>query len=160
MSATTAAPTTTAAPPVATPGSRVRQGALAGLAGGVVFGLLMAGMGTLPLVGLLIGVDDALVGFVVHLVISALAGALFGALSGRLPDAVVPVYGLSLLYGAAWWVVGALVLMPLWLSVTADPAMSGMVLVVGDAQWVSLFGHVFFGLTTGGTLLALRGHAG
>ncbi|MGM1062895.1 hypothetical protein [Saccharothrix sp. Mg75] len=159
MPATTAAPTTTAAPPGAAPASRVRHGALAGLAGGLVFGLLMAGLGTLPLVGLLVGVDNAVVGLAVHLVVSAVAGALFGVLSGKLPDAVVPVYALSLLYGVAWWVVGALLVMPLWLGVTADPAMRDLVFVVGDAQWVSLFGHVFFGLSTGATLLVLRGHA-
>ncbi|MCE6998172.1 hypothetical protein LZG04_25730 [Saccharothrix sp. S26] len=55
---------------------------------------------------------------------------------------------------------GALIIMPLRLSVTADPMMSEMVFVVGGAQWVSLFGHVVgFGLTTGAVLLMLRGHA-
>ncbi|WP_246019000.1 hypothetical protein [Saccharothrix australiensis] len=132
---------------------------LAGLAGGVVFGLLMAGVGALPLVGSLIGVDDAIVGFLVHLVISAVAGALFGLLSGRIADQVVPVYAVSALYGVVWWLLGALVIMPLWLSVTVDPGMTSLVFVVGDNQWVSLFGHVFFGLTTGATLLVLRGNA-
>ncbi|AXX31427.1 hypothetical protein KCV87_35440 [Actinosynnema pretiosum subsp. pretiosum] len=139
--------------------STPRDGVLSGLAGGLVFGLLMAGMGALPMVGMLIAVDNALVGFVLHMAISAAAGAGFGALAQRLPDQVVPLYAAGVLYGVLWWAAGALLIMPLWLSATADPAMADLVLVVGDAQWVSLFGHVFFGLATAATLLALRGHA-
>lgn len=154
MSATIAAPTTTRSD------SPLRNGALAGLAGGFVFGLLMAGMGTLPMVGMLIGVENAVVGFIVHLVISAIAGAGFGALTRNFGTNVPPVYALSMIYGAVLWVLGALIIMPLWLSVTADPMMSDMVFVVGGAQWVSLFGHVVgFGMTTGAVLLALRGQA-
>ncbi|MFI9011032.1 hypothetical protein ACIGNX_27740 [Actinosynnema sp. NPDC053489] len=153
MTATIAAPTTTRSD------SPIRNGALAGLAGGLVFGLLMAGVGMLPMVGMLIGVENAVVGFIVHLVISAIAGAGLGLLTRNL-KAVPPVYAMSLMYGAALWVLGALIIMPLWLSVTADPMMSDMVFVVGGAQWVSLFGHVVgYGLTTGAVLLVLRGHA-
>ena len=153
MSATIAVPTTTRSE------SPIRNGALAGLAGGFVFGLLMAGMGSLPMVAMLIGVENAVVGFIVHMVISAIAGAGFGALTRKL-GAVPPVYAASMVYGAVLWALGALIIMPLWLSVTADPMMSDMVLVVGNAQWVSLFGHVVgFGMTTGAVLLALRGHA-
>ncbi|MFI9817712.1 hypothetical protein [Saccharothrix variisporea] len=153
MTATIAAPTT------ARSDSPVRIGVFAGLAGGVVFGLLMAGVGMLPTVGMLIGVDNAFVGFLVHLVVSAIAGGLFGLISRKVADKMVPVYAMSALYGVVWWLLGALIVMPLWLSVTADSAMSDMVFVVGNAQWVSLFGHVFFGWVTGATLLALRGHA-
>ncbi|WP_440902018.1 hypothetical protein [Actinosynnema sp.] len=143
----------------ATSRSSLRDGVLSGLAGGLVLGLLMAGVGTLPVVGMLIAVDSALVGFAVHMAISAAAGAGFGALARRLPDQVVPLCAAGVLYGVLWWAAGALLVMPLWLSATADPAMADLVLVVGDAQWVSLFGHVFFGLATAATLLALRGHA-
>ncbi|MFJ6676063.1 hypothetical protein ACIQMJ_33600 [Actinosynnema sp. NPDC091369] len=57
MSATIAVPMTTRSQ------SPVRTGALAGLAGGLVFGLLMAGVGMLPVVGMLIGIENAVVGF-------------------------------------------------------------------------------------------------
>ncbi|CAL9472057.1 hypothetical protein SUDANB95_02843 [Actinosynnema sp. ALI-1.44] len=151
--------TTLAAPTTARSDSPVRNGALAGLAGGAVFGLLMAGADMLPMVGLLIGVDNAIVGFLVHMVISAVVGGLFGLLSRGFADNIFRIYLLGMLYGVAWWVVGALIIMPLWLSVTADSAMSDMVFVVGNTQWLSLFGHVFFGLVTGMSLHALRGHA-
>ncbi|NUT48630.1 MAG: hypothetical protein HOV94_15180 [Saccharothrix sp.] len=148
-----AAPTTTRVD------SPVRNGVLAGLAGGLVFGFLMAGVGMLPMISMLIGVENAFVGFLVHMVISGILGGLFGLLTRKMGD-VPPVYMASLIYGAAWWVLGALIIMPLWLSVTADPMMSDMVFVVGGPQWVSLFGHVVgYGLTTSATLLALRGFA-
>ncbi|MCC8243319.1 hypothetical protein [Saccharothrix luteola] len=153
MSATIAASTTTRSE------SPIRNGALAGLAGGLVFGLLMAGIKFLPMVGMLIGVENAFVGFIVHMVISAIFGAVFGFLT-RNVGMIPPVYIASMLFGAVLWVIGALVIMPLWLSVTADPMMSEMVFMVGDGQWVSLFGHVVgYGLPMGAVLLALRGHA-
>ncbi|MGH3449311.1 MAG: hypothetical protein ACRDQW_01005, partial [Haloechinothrix sp.] len=51
--------------------ARAVNGAIAGVAGGIVFGMLMAMMGMLPMVGMLIGVDNAIVGFLVHLANSA-----------------------------------------------------------------------------------------
>ena len=47
-------------------------GAIGGLVGGVPFGILM------PMIGMLIRVENATVGWVVHLVISAVVGALYG----------------------------------------------------------------------------------
>jgi hypothetical protein len=47
---------------------------------------------------------------------------------------------LGLLYGVAWWVVGALWIMPVWLG------MDAMVFEVGANQWWSLAGHLIYGL--------------
>jgi uncharacterized membrane protein YagU involved in acid resistance len=152
VSATIAAPTSTGSD------SRIRQGMLAGLAAGAVFGLLMAGVGMLPMVGMMVGIDNAFVGFLVHMMISAFAGALFAVLTAKFADNIVPMYGLGMIYGVVWWLVGALIIMPLWLSVTADPMMSDMVFVVGNMQWVSLFGHVLFGWVLSATTLLIRGH--
>lgn len=136
--------------------TRLTYGAVAGVAGGVVFGIVMAVMGMLPMVGMLIGVESAAVGFLVHLVNSAVIGAIFGVLAWQLAERAAPALGAGLVYGAFWWVLGALILMPLWLSVTADAMMRDMVFVVGQDQWWSLFGHVLFGLVTAGVLVALR----
>lgn len=137
-------------------GTRITSGAIAGVAGGADFGVLMAMMGMLPMVGMLIGVESAAVGFLVHLANSAVIGAIFGVLAWSLADRAGPVLGAGIVYGAIWWVLGALILMPLWLSVTADPMMRDMVFVVGPDQWMSLLGHVLFGLVTAGVLFALR----
>lgn len=139
--------------------SRAGSGAFAGVVGGIVFGMLMAMMGMLPMVGMLIGVDNAVVGFLVHLVNSALIGALFGVLAYAIAGKLGPVLGAGVVYGVSWWVLGALLIMPLWLGVTADPMMKDMVFVIGRDQWLSLLGHVLFGLVTAAVLYGLRRRA-
>lgn len=136
--------------------ARIANGAIAGLVGGVVFGVLMAMMGMLPMVGMLIGVDNAVVGFGVHLVNSAVIGVIFGLAAWPLAGKIGPLLGVGIVYGVAWWVLGALIIMPLWLSVTADPMMRAMVFHIGTDQWLSLTGHVLYGLVTAGVLYGLR----
>ncbi len=123
-------------------GSSALAGAVAGLAGGVVFGMLMGIMGMLPMVGMLVRQDNAVVGFLVHMVISAFIGAVYGVVAARLPAGWVTAIVAGLVNGAVWWVLGALVLMPLGLG------MAQMVLVVGRAQWLSLMGHLVYGVIT------------
>lgn len=138
-------------------GTRIGSGAVAGIAGGIVFGILMAMMDMLPMVGMLIGVENAFVGFLVHLVNSAIIGAIFGLLAWGFADKIGPLLGAGMVYGVFWWVLGALIAMPLWLSVTADPMMRDMVFVIERDQWLSLMGHLIYGLIAAGVLYGLRG---
>lgn len=140
-------------------GARLINGAIAGVVGGVVFGMLMAMREMLPMVGMLIGVENAFVGFLVHLVNSAVIGAIFGLLAWGFADKIAAMLGAGVAYGVIWWVLGALIIMPLWLSVTADSGMSDMVFVIKADQWMSLMGHVIFGLIAGGVLYGLRRRA-
>lgn len=121
----------------------VIAGAIAGLGGGAVFGMLMAMMGMLPMVAMLLGSQSPMVGFSVHMAISAVIGGIYGLVAGRLPQSA----GVGILAGAVngvvWWVLGALVMMPLMLG------MSNMVLQIGQAQWMSLMGHLIYGVVTG-----------
>jgi uncharacterized membrane protein YagU involved in acid resistance len=117
-------------------------GAAAGLAGGLVFGLLMGIMGMLPMVGMLAGTDSALVGFVVHMGISALLGAVFGLSAARFLSGIGAAAAAGVIYGVIWWVLGALILMPLMLG------MNEMVLAIGQPQWMSLMGHILYGVVT------------
>ncbi len=121
----------------------VKAGALAGLAGGVVFGMLMGMMGMLPMVGMLVGQDNALVGFIVHMAISAFIGAVYGVAAARLLPAgwVAAVIG-GMVNGVIWWALGALILMPLGLG------MLQMIFVIGQPQWMSLMGHLLYGVIT------------
>ncbi len=139
-------------------GTRIGNGAVAGLAGGVVFGMMMPIVmpGILAKIGMLISVNNAWVGFLVHLVNSAIIGAIFGVLVAGIAGKIWPLLGAGMVYGVAWWVLGALIIMPLWLSVTADPMMKDMVLKVGSDQWISLMGHVIYGLVTAGVLYGLH----
>lgn len=122
------------------------HGALAGVAGGVVFGILMAMMGMLPMVAGLVGSESAVVGGLVHLVISAGIGVLFGLVA---PVAGIGVLlGAGALYGALWWVLGPLVIMPAWLGMP--------LFTVNQMALMSLLGHVIYGLVAGAVLFGLR----
>ncbi len=121
--------------------SKLRLGIYAGLFGGSIFGVMMAGAGMYPMISSMVGMENAIVGFVIHLIISAVVGAIFGF---ALDDMVMQGPGMSLgvgaVYGIAWWVLGPLLIMP---------AVMGMPLFAVEAQTGSLFGHVIFGITMG-----------
>jgi uncharacterized membrane protein YagU involved in acid resistance len=124
-------------------------GAVAGLGGGLVFGMLMGMMGMLPMVAMLVGSESALVGFIVHMAISALLGIIFGLGAARFLTGLGSAIVAGLVYGVIWWVLGALVLMPLMLG------MSQMVLAIGPDQWMSLVGHLIYGAITAGLFIPL-----
>ena len=118
-------------------------GAIAGLGGGAVFGMMMGMMGMLPMVAALVGSQNPLTGFGVHMAISAAIGVLYGLVARRLPQNLDTALLAGAANGAAWWVLGALILMPLLLG------MGNMVLQVGHAQGISLVGHLVYGMVTG-----------
>jgi uncharacterized membrane protein YagU involved in acid resistance len=140
--------TTTFTKSVSFTGSVVK-GVLAGLGGGVVFGMMMAMMGMLPMVGMLVGQENATVGFVVHMLISAGIGGAYGVAASRLPQNTVTALVAGAVNGVVWWVLGALIMMPLMLG------MGEMVFVVGEMQWMSLLGHLVYGVITGVLFLFL-----
>jgi hypothetical protein len=125
------------------------SGALAGLVGGVVFGMMMGMMGMLPMVAGLVRSDNAIVGFIVHMMISAFIGAVYGVAAARLPAGWVPALVGGMVNGVVWWVLGALILMPLALGMT------NMVFAIGQTQWLSLMGHLIYGIVTALVLVPL-----
>ena len=125
---------------------RILHGIVGGLVGGVVFGLMMAKMGTLPMIGKMVGAPSAVAGFVVHLGISAAIGASYGLAFGSLVRGAAAHAAAGTLYGATWWLLGPLTLMPLFmgmgLGVNWNTAAAG-------AMLPSLAGHAVFGLLLG-----------
>ena len=116
-------------------------GVAGGIAGGVVFGILMLMMGMLPMIASLVGSQSAAVGFAIHMMISIGIGlgltVPFGSLLSTYPRGAV----IGLVYGAIWWVLGPLLLMPM---------MMGMPLFMIDtAAMMSLVGHLIYGLILG-----------
>lgn len=104
-------------------------------------------MGMLPVIASMVGSNSAVVGFGVHLMISIVIGlgltVVFGA-------RLLTSYGrgalVGLAYGAIWWVLGPLVLMP---------AMMGMALfAINTGALMSLMGHLIYGVILG--LVAVR----
>jgi hypothetical protein len=57
-------------------------GVVGGLIGGLVFGIMMAMMGMIPMIASLVGSQSPLVGWLVHLAISAFIGLTFALLLG------------------------------------------------------------------------------
>jgi len=132
--------TTAAVKPSAVSG--VKAGLVAGLGGGVVFGMLMAMMGMLPMVAGLVKSNSPIVGFLVHMSISAFIGAVYGLFAGRLPGSWIAVVIAGAVYGMIWWVLGALIAMPILLG------MAQAVFQIGQPQIMSLMGHVIYGVVT------------
>ena len=128
-------------------GRRILAGVLGGLAGGVVFGMLMAMMGMLTMIASMAGSGSPWVGFGIHLMISIGIGLGLTVSFGNL---VLTGYGRGLLvgmvYGAIWWVLGPLVMMPLMLGMT--------VFSVDMTSVFSLMGHLIYGAILG--LVAVR----
>jgi uncharacterized membrane protein YagU involved in acid resistance len=114
-------------------------GAVAGLIGGIPFGMLMAMMGMMPMIGMLVGVENAFVGVLVHGAISAVTGAIYGLFAVRFPQTWGSAALAGLVYGVIWWVLGALILMPAMLGMFEN------IFAIGQMQWMSLMGHLIFG---------------
>ena len=114
-------------------------GALAGIIGGIPFGIMMGMMGMMPMIGMLVRVESVFVGALVHAAISAITGAIYGYFAVRFPLTWRNAVLSGLLYGVIWWVLGALILMPAMLG------MFEMIFVIQQMQWMSLLGHIIFG---------------
>ncbi|MBC2904811.1 hypothetical protein [Streptomyces cupreus] len=122
-------------------------GAAAGLVGGIGFGIWMsvsrpmADTAMITMVAGLLGSTNAFVGWLIHLAIALFAGVGFGILLGQYAQKLAPAVVLGLAYGAVWWTVGALWIMP---------ANMGMpVFEWNDVTSSSLGGHLLFGLLAG-----------
>jgi len=126
--------------------NNLKWGVSGGLAGGVVFGAMMGMMGMLPMIGGMIGQPSAAAGAAVHLVNSAVIGAGFAVILGRLVSGVRNTTIAGLLYGAAWWVVGPLTLMPLFMGMGFGVNWTAAAAIT---MLPSLGGHLVYGTILG-----------
>ena len=122
----------------------VLMGQAAGILGGILFTVVMYGVGALPSVASLVGSRSPVVGVLVHFVISIVIGSSFGLLFQR--RACSPGAGMSwgLSYGVLWWLLGALTLFPALLRQPVDWS-----LAAASANYASLIGHLFYGVGLG-----------
>jgi uncharacterized membrane protein YagU involved in acid resistance len=118
-------------------GKRVVNGILGSLAGGLVMGMAMQMMGMIPMIAKLVGSDSTAVGWVVHLVISALLGLVYPVVFGSLQRQWLG----GLIYGFIWYILGPLTLMPLLLGMGLQWNAAA---VTGSMS--SLMGHLIYGL--------------
>ena len=133
------------------PAQAAGYGAVAGIMGGIVFGLMMTVLipPALPMIGKIIGMPSLGGGWLYHLFNSAVIGAVFGLALGR----VVTTYAMGALWGAVygfvWWSLGSLVRLPLLLC------MSDKLFKTDDTPPLNITGHVVFGIVTGLLYVAL-----
>ncbi len=121
----------------------LRWGALASLAGGLLFSLVMLATGALPRVAGLVGGSSPVLGFAVHMGISALVGIGYGELfrheAANLGSAVV----WGILYGFIWWILGPMTFMPIFLG-----ASFAWTTEAAGRALPSLIGHLLYGSAT------------
>ncbi len=87
---------------------RIKHGAFGGLAGGMLFGVMMGMMGALPMIGRMVGLPSTAGGFFVHMAISAAIGVSFAVLFGRRLNGIRSAVLFGLAYGALWFLLGPL----------------------------------------------------
>lgn len=148
--------------------SNIGVGIIAGLIAGVVFGIMMTGMhaptpdgGSMPMMGMVaqvVGSSSLAVGWLYHLFNSAVIGGLFGWILGTRIGGYRSGAGWGAAYGVLWWVLGGLILMPVFLGM---PALAPLQLpMMRPVAFASLMGHVIFGVTLGATFVPFRRRAG
>jgi uncharacterized membrane protein YagU involved in acid resistance len=115
-------------------------GTVASIIGGLLFTFVMVGTNALPIVGMLVGMQSAAVGFAVHMVISALIGMSYGLLFRREVYNYGSGLAWGLVYGLIWWFLGPLTIMPLLLGSSLQWELPQIV-----GSYPSLIGHLVYG---------------
>jgi D-tyrosyl-tRNA(Tyr) deacylase len=112
-----------------------------------LFGAMMQMMDMMGMVAMLVGSESLFVGWAAHLAISAALGVGFALIMVKGLDSWATGIGAGMAYGAAWWVLGALLLMPAKLGMP--------VFVFNTMAWQSLMGHLLFGMILGAVSVAI-----
>ncbi len=134
----------------------LKWGAVASVAGGFLFSLVMMAIGFLPKVAGLVGSTSIALGFMVHMLISAIIGMSYGLLFRHEAPDFGSGIAWGLVYGLIWWFIGPLTLMPVLLGVQFSWTTE-----VASALLPSLIGHLIYGAATAVVFLVLeRRHAG
>jgi uncharacterized membrane protein YagU involved in acid resistance len=147
--------------------SRFVAGIVGGLVAGVVFGMMMQMMtaptpdgGQMPvinMIGMIVGSPTAGVGWLYHLFNSAVIGAIFAWVLGARTYTYGTGLGWGAAYGFVWWILGGLILMPVFLGMPAfAPIMMPEMRTVAMG---SLIGHLIYGLILGAVYVAMTRRA-
>ncbi|HMA38206.1 MAG TPA: hypothetical protein VKY74_27405 [Chloroflexia bacterium] len=126
-------------------------GAVASLAGGLLFSGVMLATGVLPTVARLVGGSSATLGFFVHLGISALIGMSYGLLFRREAPDLGSSLAWGMVYGLIWWFLGPLTLLPVLLGHPFSWTMT-----TASGLLPSLVGHLIYGAATAFVFLLLE----
>jgi uncharacterized membrane protein YagU involved in acid resistance len=117
-----------------------KSGVIGGLVGGLIFGMMMAMMGMMPMIAMMIGSESVVVGWILHLLISAFTGGVFAVLFQGVVNSYASAVWYGVLYGIIWWVLGAIIIMPVILGMGVQFAN-----MFDQMRIMSMMGHVVFG---------------
>jgi uncharacterized membrane protein YagU involved in acid resistance len=144
--------------------SKILDGAVAGVVAGVVFGMIMQMMtaptpdgGRMPMmvmVAMVVRSQSFVVGWLYHLFNSAVIGALFAVVLGAHAQGYRGGLGWGAVWGVTWWVLGALILMPVFLGM--PPFAPLRMPPMRPVAMGSLVGHLLYGLILGAIFVRLR----
>ena len=129
----------------------VLPGALAGLVGGLVFGVTMSELDLLPTFAQLVRADSSIVGFIVVIANAGIIGAGFGILVWYQRPGAGETLFWGMVYGTLWWYLGQLTILPL-----IDGDGLAWDLHSAQAEFPRLLGYLLYGATTGLALVFLQ----
>lgn len=136
------------------PGVRIilasRWGALAGIAGGLLYALVLLAIGSWNQIAAVVGGSSPWLGFAIHLLISVVVGVSYGLLFQRESPNLASGMAWGLCYGLIGWFIGPLTLLPasqgapLWTQAQARE------------QFPSLVGQLIYGAVAAAAFWALE----
>ncbi len=126
-------------------------GGLAGLAGGLLYLLVLISTGSLGEIAAIVGGTSPVLGSVVHLCLSTLLGISFGLLFQREAPNLASGIAWGLVYGLMGWYLGPLTLFPIALG-----SASLWIPAVAEAQFPAMTGHLIYGAVAGGAFWLLE----
>ena len=118
----------------------VQWGGTAGLAGGLLYVLVLVSTGSLGEIAAIVGGTSSALGLAVHLCISVLLGVSYGLLFQREAPNLASGIAWGLVYGLMGWYIGPLTLFPITLG-----SSSLWVPAVAEAQFPAMIGHLIYG---------------
>ncbi len=134
--------------PLEPPGQRglraTGYGIVAGVAGGLLFTVVMVEVGALPRVAEMVGSHAPAVGLTLHLLISAAIGVSYAIVFRRAAFDVLSGIGWGVSYGFFWWILGDLTLLP---ALDGQPVRWDAATIA--TQFPSLIGHLAYGTALG-----------
>ena len=117
----------------------LQWGGAAGLAGGLLYAVVLAATGSFGQIAAVVGGTSPVAGFFIHLCISVLMGASYGVLFQREAPNLASGIAWGMVYGVIGWFAGPLTLFPIF---KGSPYWTPAEV---EAQFPSLVGHLIYG---------------
>ncbi len=121
---------------------RLLLGGIAGLLGGIVFGIWMAEHGVLAKIASMAGSSSPALGMVMHLGLSVQIGASFALIFDRVAKSAVPATLWGIVYGFIWWILGPLTMMPLMMGMGLQWSAAAVASTIPSLIWHMVFGGI------------------